>query len=59
MKKGSGLIENTLLRSDLSFSDSDNLFKNQINGNLTLERVRTFLVLMKKVVELPVVKSMN
>lgn len=41
MIKGSGVIKNTLLRLDLSYSESDNNFKSEVNRGMTLGSVRT------------------
>lgn len=49
---GSELIKNTLLRLNLSFSDSKSHFKDDVCRALTLERKCKFLAQIKKVVKI-------
>lgn len=42
---------NTLLRLDLSYSDSENNFKYKANKTLTWERMRKFQAKIKKMVK--------
>lgn len=44
-----GLQLNTLLRSDLGSTDSDNSFKYEANRFLTSGRLRTFLTRIKEI----------